>query len=139
MTQRQVFELPPNHAKIEAAFPMIKGRSGILYSYGDCLYNPDKVIVPPWLVIHESIHEIQQRALGPDMWWDRYLTDSAFRLQVEVEACREEFKAFCGHVPAPNRIARARHRDLICERLASGAYGYMIRKKDAKALLLRDA
>lgn len=133
---QSVFEQPPNIAAIRSAFPMIKDRKGLLFAYSDRIYNPDRVKISPWLIAHEMRHCKQQWDVGgPEIWWGLYLKDPVFRLRQEVEACKVEYQTFLEVQPPPNRLARARHMDTIVERLSSGVYGYMCRRKEAKAIM----
>ncbi len=126
---------PPNFDAIAVAFPAVLTRKGILYTYGGNVYNPDGVPIPPWLIEHESAHIDQQRNIGAEEWWRRYLAEPQFRLAQELPAVLIEYKTFCETEPFPNRIKRAQFLDGIAERISSQLYGYMVRRKDAMRLL----
>lgn len=129
-----VHERPPNFDAIAAAFPFVKDRKGVLFTYWPAVYNPDRVHISPWLAEHEATHVEQQRAIGAPAWWERYLVDKAFRLEEEAAAMVAEYLAFCASTPAPNRARRAEFIDVLASKLSSLVYGYMIRKKDAKRM-----
>jgi hypothetical protein len=85
-------ERPPNFEQIKAAFPRA-GNPGVLFAYGDRIYNPSGIVVPPALIAHEEVHLNRQRDAGPTTWWDQYLTDNGFRYNEELLAHAAEFKA----------------------------------------------
>lgn len=60
---------------------------GVVFAWGDTLYNPNRAGVSPDLMTHEEVHGAQQKAMGgPEIWWERYLIDPKFRLEQEIEA-----------------------------------------------------
>ena len=117
---------PPNFEAIAKVFPDVMRRKGILYAYGDKIYNPDKVQISPAKLAHEKVHSIQQKhAGGPEAWWDRYLADKAFRLKEELKAHVVEYHAYCRGVPTPPRKQRAAYLDSIADRMSLPMYGAM--------------
>lgn len=125
---------PPNYDKIRRAFPT-QGRPGILYAYGDIIYNPSGVNIPPWVEVHEAVHgERQQQGVacaglclcngGITEWWDRYIADKDFRLVEEILAHNAEWKAYSG----PYRDNYLGH---MAERLSGDLYGNLISYEDA--------
>lgn len=130
-------EQPPNIGAIREAFPAIVGRKGILFSYGDLIYNPDRVSIIPALYDHETVHCHQQQAAGPAAWWMLYMSDPKFRAKQELEACLAEVRNYMTLEPRPNRLLRARYFERVAERLSSPIYGYMMRRKDAKEAVKR--
>ena len=129
-----VFAPPPNIAKIETSFPAVIGKKGILFAYGDIIYNPSKAPVPPWIAAHEAVHSDQQALVGsPELWWDIYIQDRHARFQWEVAAHAAEFRAFRRQPKPPNRKARAQHVAGILDRLSAPMYGPMASRKDAQA------
>jgi hypothetical protein len=85
-------ERPPNFDRVHAAFPKADGE-GVLFAYNGCIYNPSGIIVPPALVAHEEVHLREQKSVGADYWWEKYLTDSEFRYTEELLAHAAEFRA----------------------------------------------
>lgn len=81
---------PPNYEKITAVLN-IKGIRGIIFTYGDTIYNPSKIDIPPDLMVHEEVHMRQQKN-DPDKWWNQYLSDPDFRFKQELEAYRAQYK-----------------------------------------------
>lgn len=126
---------PPNFAQIAAAFP-IKGMPGIIYAYGDRIYNPSGVSTPAWIMAHEETHGAQQKlGDGYDVkaWWDRYIADPTFRLEQEIPAHRAEWKAYKGFMPDKT------YADRIAVRLSSRLYGNLISKERALEEITRCA
>lgn len=80
---------PPIYAKCHEAFG-VNWDDGIVITYGDTVYC--KFELSTDLIVHERVHVIQQKEIGVEAWWDRYLADVKFRLQQEVEAYREQIK-----------------------------------------------
>lgn len=103
---------------------------GIIITYGDTVYSKFLPLSDD-LKIHEDVHVRQQTAMGPDVWWNKYLTDAFFRLDQEMEAykaqliwiknnCKEEYYA-----NAVNNIAKN----------LSSLYGKMCTYDEAKIML----
>lgn len=83
------YEYPPNIEKIRAAFTLHKG---IVFTYGDTIYNPDGGDINEPLMRHEELHTKQQGD-DPEAWWDRYLIDAQWRATQELAAYRVQYKA----------------------------------------------
>lgn len=125
---RVVNELPPNYADIIAAFPGIRGRQPI-FAWGDVIYNPHRIQIPPHLVDHERVHS-ERQGVSPGLWWQRYIADPRFRLMEELLAHAAEYRAVIGS-PNSNRKARRGALKAIAQRLASPLYGSLISVADA--------
>jgi len=125
---------PPNFTKIARAFP-VKGKPGILYSWGDRIYNPSGISIPPWLIAHEEIHGQQQETPGVERWWDNYLDDTQFRLEQEVEAHRREYQWIADPEHHLEPHVQERYLFQMAERLASPLYGYLVTLDHAYALI----
>lgn len=126
---RIVRDYPPNYAEIKARFNPLPNT---VFAYGDEIYSPATVNLPPDLIVHEQTHFAQQRAAGgPDAWWRRYIDDPAFRLEQEIEAYRAQY-SFCLSYSRPERRALLAH---ICKSLASGMYGKLVTKDQARKLI----
>lgn len=126
---------PPNFAELSLAFP-IKGVPGILYAWGDTIYNPSGIKVPHQLVAHEEVHGKRQQdhwhsanVGAVDIWWGRYILDPAFRLAEEILAHRAEWRAYEG----PDAEM---YLERMAERLSSPLYGYLISRFDAREEIL---
>ncbi len=83
-----VKEYPPNIKYIEKAFKL---HYGIIFAYGDTLYNPDDGKINKPLLEHEKVHSKQQGD-NPDKWWGRYLVDIDFRASQEIEAYQRQYR-----------------------------------------------
>lgn len=132
---RVIKAFPPNFSRIASTFP-VKGIPGILYAYGDKLYNPSGVSVSPWIEAHEAIHMSRQEARGVEEWWGLYLIDPAFRLFEEVLSHKAEFHAYDNWMHNPKKLAR--YLDMIAKRLSSPLYGSLLSKDDAVKLIAED-
>lgn len=125
---------PPNFDKISAAFPRA-GDQGVLFAYGDTIFNPTNVAIPPQLLAHESVHEGQQVACGgPGGWWDRYIDDVEFRAAQELPAHCREYADYCSRVKDRNLRAKALHH--IAARLSGPLYGGVMSFSEARAKML---
>lgn len=122
MKQAVVHEYPPIYEQIERAFPAIKGQA-ILFAWGDKIYNPLGVDVPPHLFSHEAVHGERQFNYGDPFtvlgWWEYYLKSAGFRFAEEVVAHRAEFDALCRR----RSSKRAQHLEVVAQKLCSPIYG----------------
>lgn len=109
-------EKPPNYNNIGLAFPL---HYGILFTYGDTLYNPDNVRISEDLIVHEETHARQQTE--PDLWWGKYLRDPQFRVEQEVEAYANQYNFICRKVQ--NKQKRFEIVKRMAEILSSPMYG----------------
>ena len=124
-------EYPPNYKAIAKTFK-IKGRTNIVFTYGDSLYVPSGEPVDKYLLRHEETHAKQQT--DPVEWWDRYLVDPGFRFTQELEAYREQYRGM-GDLPLATRIS---YLDHIATDLAGEMYGNLVTKDEAKAEITKD-
>ncbi len=81
-------EYPPNYQRIKQVF---NPPENVIYCYGDKIYNPSDAKIEDHLLIHEGVHEKQQKFIGVEAWWERYLTDKDFRLEQELEAYATQY------------------------------------------------
>jgi hypothetical protein len=111
---------PPNWNELAKHFP-IKGKRGIVYAYGDTLYNPSGIIIPPWIIKHEYVHMERQQdeGMNPVNWWDEYIQYLDFRLKEEILAHQAEWQAYSGPY-------RDHYLGSMAERLSGPLYDYMI-------------
>ena len=127
---RIVAAFPPNIDEIRARFAV---RPGTIFAYDGVIYSPAGTDLPGHLVVHEETHFAQQRAAGgAEAWWRRYIDDPGFRLEQEVEAYRAQFAVI-------RQLPRAERRELlarICKDLASGMYGSLVTKAEARRLVV---
>lgn len=120
---------PPNFAEVRARF---NPPPGTVFAYGDTIYSPHTTTLSADLIAHERVHFRQQAAAGgPEAWWRRYIADAQFRLEQEVEAYRAQY-AMLRDLPRPER---RRQLARICKALASGMYGSLVTKEQARNLV----
>src|SRR5258706_9764493 len=90
---RILVEYPPNYVQVTSTFPAA-AYPGVIFAWGDIIYNPSDIIVTRELVAHEEIHCIQQAGY-PVQWWHRYLDSATFRFDQELPAHQAEYRAYC--------------------------------------------
>ncbi|KKL11234.1 hypothetical protein LCGC14_2547850 [marine sediment metagenome] len=127
-----VFDFPPIYDEIRSVFP-IAGR-GVIFAWGNKIYNPSRVSIPLQLIAHERVHGRRQ---GRDVhgWWRRYLDEKEFRLTEEIAAHIVEMEYLLG--PNPNRQMRRQIIRSTAKRLANPLYRYGISRAQAQVLLKR--
>ena len=116
--------------RIHAQFG-VRGKP-VIYAWGDIIYNPMGIVIPPELLVHEAVH-CERQGIDPVSWWEQYLDDELFRLDEEVLAHRAEYE-FLTHTG--NRAMRRGAAAAVAGRLASPLYGRMISKADAVRALV---
>lgn len=127
---------PPNIAKIEAVFGDVVWAKGVVFAYGDAVYNPGGVELDEPLRAHEQVHcEQQSTWSSPEAWWDLYLANPSFRLDQEMTAHRAEYQAFCRITRS--REYRATRLRQIAGRLSGPLYGKLITYDEAKRAIGR--
>lgn len=130
---------PPIYEFIEQHFPAIKGKKGIWFCWGNTIFNPDNVPIPPAVVKHEEVHS-QRQGDKVEGWWLRYCVDKEFRLAEEILAHRAEFAWYASRADAKDAIPgwRSRadyHLTKIAQRLSGPIYGSMISTSAARRLI----
>ena len=131
MTQQIVMANPPMIDQIDKRFG-VKNRTGIIYSWGDKIYNPSGVVISPQLIAHESVHGLRQGEKIAE-WWEQYIDDPKFRLAEEIPAHQAEYEYLVTH--APSRQLRRAALKQTAQRLAAPLYGRMITVAKAKRIL----
>lgn len=124
---------PPHWQEIVHIFPQVEHHAGVLFAWGDKIYNPSNIPISHQLEAHECTHSLQQKEIGtPEEWWQLYLISRSFRFAQELEAHRIELEAY-------NQIAsrpfRRRYFNQVADRLASPLYGKLVTIRKAKDLL----
>ena len=125
------FEKPPVWDEAGKVFPL-DGRYGVVFTYGDTLYNPWKVQIPTDLRVHEEEHMRQQGGTdeGAKAWWDRYLSDKAFMVEQEAEAYAAQYAFVCGVVKDRNK--RVREMRQLAQMLSGELYGNAVSLAEAE-------
>lgn len=120
--------------KPQAEFPLLDQYEKIfsitpytVFAYNNIIYSD--FILPPDLIVHEQVHFKQQEKYGLDNWVTKYLTDVKFRLEMEVEAYRNQLASI------GDREIRNKIRIESVHNLASPLYGSIITKDEARQLL----
>lgn len=98
-----------------------------IFAYDHDIYTNNPL--PPDLIIHEETHHKQQDKYGLDTWVTYYLTDTEFRLKMEVEAYRKQLESI------KDREQRFHLRMECIKHLTSSLYGNIISKEEALKLL----
>lgn len=117
---------PPNIDEIRKVFPVQKN---VVFAYGDAIYNPDNLRVPHEAILHEQVHQRQQKKIGTKIWWDKYLADVEFRIAQEIPA----FKAQCDYMRKQLKNPKQLQWYLarVAEAMSGDNYGNCISFKDA--------
>ena len=102
--------------------PICPTNKGIIITYGDTIYS--KFDISPDLVVHEITHVQQQEVLWRDNWWDRYFEDTAFRLEQELEAYRNQYSFIKQNFSRPVRKTMLRQIANIMSTLYGGMCTY---------------
>lgn len=128
---RVIVAYPPMFEEIAAAFPTAR-KPGVIFSWGETLYNPSGRDIKPQLMAHEAVHSQRQGTTDASIreWWKAYINDPAFRLEEELLAHRAEFRAM--RASTKDRNARERELDEIARRLASPLYGALLSYRQAR-------
>lgn len=114
-------QYPPVYERILKAG--MKPGDNVIYTYGENIYNPNKLNIPDYLLVHEGVHA-EQQGDDPDKWWDRYLKDTKFRLDQELEAYGKQLSFICKHIKDRNK--RDFYLRDIATFLSSDIYGKMV-------------
>lgn len=116
---------PPNFDAILEKFPDAD-KPGVIFAYGDQIFNPSGIEIPHALIAHEGVHGNRQLSMNfgrhPEAWWDRYLTDPQFRYEEELFAHVAEYKVCAQRVTDRNQ--RARLLLSTARRLIAPLYNY---------------
>lgn len=111
---------PPNIEKIRAVLPVSERN---IFAYGGVIYVPGGGELTSPLIEHEKVH-FRQQGRFPRFWWWRFLRSPKFRLKVELEAHRAEYREFCKW--QKDRNQQAQYLVGISRRLAAPMYGGLI-------------
>ncbi len=114
---------PPIWDEANKLFRLKELGLGVIFTYGDTIYNPFNIPVTRDLVAHEEKHAEQQQhdETCAGLWWKRYVEDPAFRIEQEAQAYRAQFKCICKTVKDRNN--RARNLHMLASQLSGPIYG----------------
>jgi hypothetical protein len=98
-----------------------------IFAYNNIIYS--NYLLPKDLIVHEQTHFKQQEKYGLDNWVTKYLTDTKFRLDMEVEAYKAQLASI------GDREIRNKIRIESVHNLSSPLYGGIISKEEARILL----
>jgi hypothetical protein len=98
-----------------------------IFAYDEAIYANEGL--PQHLIVHEQVHLRQQKKHGLDEWVKQYLTNTAFRLRMEVEAYKAQLasikdREFRNHIKIESALT-----------LSSSLYGNIVSKQEAMRLL----
>lgn len=129
-----VVGLPPIFEEIARVLPGAL-RYGVLFSWGDTIFNPDNVPISQALMAHEEVHGRQHAAIGgPEIWWSRYMMEPRFRLEQEEPAHIVELGVITQGWRT-NRHHRQGWLNIIARRLSGPLYNKLIPMHKAESLL----
>lgn len=124
---------PPNFEYIHAHFPNAE-KVGVIFAFGNTIYNPSGVMLSSALVAHEATHSLQQEEIGgPEIWWGFYIEQAEWMIGQELDAYRIEYREFA---KTNNRASRHRFCRSCATRLASPLYNSQIKRRLAEKLIL---
>ncbi len=114
---------PPNFEQILAAFPSA-GQTGVIFAYGDTIYNPSNIVVSAPLLAHEEVHGYRQRMPIREIeaWWTHYIADPEFRYGEELLSHAAEYRAQLRFVHDRNERVKLVMR--TAQRLLAPLYNY---------------
>ena len=95
---------------------------GTIVAMYDTIHCADPSRLTADIIEHEIIHLKQQQEIGLETWWDKYLSDNAFRLSMELPAYRRQYKYLKSIKTDRNQIARWMHEWAL--NLSGKGYGY---------------
>lgn len=132
-----VRERPPLFPAILKAFPEAS-RPGVLFAWGNRIYNPTGAPVTRELHAHEEIHHQQQGDAEPGIiaWWRRYIAEVSFRFEQELPAHVAEYRAWRA---GRGGYSRAGFLAMLAERLSGPLYGNVVTRQEASARILEAA
>lgn len=120
---------PPNIAAIDKAFPLAKKKIGIIFAWGDAIFNPWSVEISIPLRMHEGVH-MERQGADPELWWLQYIASAEFRLAEELPAHAAEYGELIADLP--NRNHRRRALAIVAAKLAAPLYGGLVSVNQAK-------
>lgn len=128
-----IYDYPPVWGAVCQTFQIIP--RNVIFAYGDCIYNPDQIDLPYFLVEHEKVHFVQQGYTqeGAALWWGKFLRDPEFRVSQEVEAYGRQYRVMCSQINDRNQ--RVRVLWSLGQSLAGPLYNKAISHQEAMRLI----
>jgi len=116
---------PPVYEKAKELWGVDFDR-GVVMTYGEDIYT--KGHLTDDLLEHEGQHIIQQRNYsgGKDAWWERYFTDSEFRLEQEAECYKLQLAFLIQKHGISDRQTTFNLSKALAGQLSSPMYGSMV-------------
>ncbi len=140
MSQEIIQDYPPLYNRMARAFNL-HPNDGVIFSWGDRIYNPSDQAIPPQLVEHDAVHGERQLCFiagcqaseaNIRAWWREYIKSWEFRLNEEIPAHRAEYQWLMAN---GNRRERRAALKRTAARLAAPLYGGMITSSAAMDIL----
>lgn len=126
---QEIKDYPPNWNVISLAFPLAPQFKAV-FPYGDKMYNPFNEIIYPDIELHETIHSKQQ-GNDPEGWWFRYIQDTDFRREQEIQAYGAQYRFLLDNIP--NTRATDTLLDELAGSLSSELYGKLLSFGEARS------
>lgn len=123
-------QIPAIYQRLHDTFG-VNWNKGIAICYGDIVYC--KIDLGPDVLVHEAVHADQQRKMGIEAWWEKYITDIKFRFEQEVEAYKAQVKWYRGSLY--DRELRFKCIKHVVNDLSSAMYGNLCTAEEAKRIL----
>lgn len=124
-------EKPPVWDSICATFQI--NPIGVFFTYGDTIYNPSGLPIPGEIVEHERVHMKQQKEMGPDIWWGKFLRDPKFRAEQEAEGYARQYSVMAQRLSGQNQ--KFNYLKHLAELLSGPMYGNCISYMSAILLI----
>jgi len=105
------------------------------FTYGDTLYNPSRLPIPPEIIAHEKVHMKQQNYNDNDaaIWWGKFLRDRDFRIDQEARAYGRQYEYIKYHVK--DKRVTENYLDQLTKSLSGPLYGRCIEFDKARKLI----
>ena len=124
------YECPPIYERLHKQFG-VEWEDGVVIAYGDTIHCVRPLTPDLW--VRENVHGEQQKVMGPEAWWERYLIDTRFRYEQEVQAYREQMKFLKVAVKDRNQRFSIKHR--LALDLSGPMYGKLCTYAEAMFIL----
>jgi len=106
--------------------------STVIFTYGDIISTSSGSMTED-LIAHEQTHVRQQKAMGADLWWKRYLEDDEFRYSQELEAYRNQYQWLVKNIKDRNEVFK--YLEHYARSLSGAMYGNMVQYSVAFKLI----